>query len=219
MKLTYYGHATFLLESNGTSILIDPFNEQVGYPFPEVRPTAVAVSHEHFDHNYVQVAKGSSKVIRGLRDAGKDWADVREQVGPIAITTVRTYHDATQGSQRGKNAVLMFDAEGLRVVHMGDLGHALSADQARAIGRVDALLIPIGGGFTIGPKEADAAIGQIRPTVIVPMHYKTDVTKDWSIGTLDEFVRGKARVKQMGKTATLTKATLPADPEIWVLRP
>ena len=101
MKLTYYGHATFLLESNGTAILIDPFNEQAGYPFPDVRPAVVVVSHEHFDHNYVQVAKGSPKVIRGLRDGGRDWAEVREQVGPVAITTVHTYHDPTQGSQRG----------------------------------------------------------------------------------------------------------------------
>src|SRR3989449_6291730 len=80
VKLTYYGHACFLLESDGTSILIDPFDEQAGYPFPDVRPAAVIVSHEHFDHNHVQVAKGSPNVIRGLRDAGRDWAEIREQV-------------------------------------------------------------------------------------------------------------------------------------------
>jgi len=219
VKVTYYGHATFLLESDGTSILIDPFNEQVGYPFPDVRPAAVVVSHEHFDHNNVQVAKGSPKVIRGLRDGGKDWAEVRERVGPVAIMTVRTYHDPTQGSQRGKNAVLIFEGEGLRVVHAGDLGHVLSTDQTSAVGRVDALMIPIGGFYTIGPEDADTVIGQLRPRVVIPMHYKTEVNKDWPIGTLDEFLRGKPRVKQVGETATLTKAALPAEPEIWVLRP
>src|SRR2546427_514512 len=136
VKLTYYGHACFLLESDRTSILIDPFNEQAGYPFPDVRPAAVVVSHEHFDHNHVQVAKGSPKVIRGLRDAGRDWAEIREQVGPVAITTVRTYHDPTQGSQRGKNAVLIFEGEGLRVVHAGDLGtQTLTTAVARSSGR------------------------------------------------------------------------------------
>jgi L-ascorbate metabolism protein UlaG (beta-lactamase superfamily) len=218
MKLTYYGHAAFLLEANSTAILIDPFNEQVGYPFPDVRPAAVAVSHEHFDHHHVQIAKGSPKVIRGLRDGGKEWADVQERVGPISITTVRSYHDAAQGAQRGKNAMLIFEAEGLRVVHLGDLGHPLTPDHVRALGHVDVLMIPVGGFFTIGPQEADGVIGQLRPRVVIPMHYKTDVTKDWSIGTLDEFLRGK-RPKQVGKTATLTKQALPAEPEIWVLRP
>ena len=219
MKLTYHGHACFLLESDGTSILIDPFDEQAGYPFPDVRPAAVVVSHEHFDHNHVQVAKGSPKVIRGLRDAGRDWAEIREQVGPVAITTVRTYHDPTQGSQRGKNAVLIFEGEGLRVVHAGDLGHGLSKDQISGIGHVDALMIPVGGFYTIGPKDADAVIGQLSPRVAIPMHYKTDVNKEWPIGTLDEFLRGKPRVKQVGKTATLTPAALPVEPEIWVLKP
>jgi len=219
MKLAYYGHAAFVLESDGTSILIDPFNDQVGYPFPDVRPTAVVVSHEHFDHSYVQVAKGSPKVIRGLRDGGKEWADVRERVGPVAISTIRTYHDATQGSERGKNAAFLFEAEGLRIMHAGDLGHTLSPEQLRGAGRVDVLMIPVGGHYTIGPKEADAVIGQLRPRIVIPMHFKTEVNKDWPIATPDEFLKGKPRVKQAGKTATLTATALPAEQEIWVLRP
>ncbi len=219
MKLTYYGHACFLLEADGTSVLIDPFNEQVGYPFPDVRPTALVISHEHFDHNYVQAVKGTPKVIRGLQDGGKDWAAVREHIGPVAITTVRTYHDASHGSQRGRNAVLIFESEELRVVHAGDLGHTLSSDQVSAIGRADAMMIPIGGYYTIGPAEADAVVAQVKPRVVIPMHYKTDVNKDWPIGTVNDFLKGKSRIKQVGKTATLTKATLPAELEIWVLRP
>ncbi len=219
MKLAYYGHAAFVLESDGTSILIDPFNDQVGYPFPDVRPTAVVVSHEHFDHSYVQVAKGSPKVIRGLRDGGKEWADVRERVGPVAISTIRTYHDATEGSERGKNAAFLFEAEGLRIMHAGDLGHTLSPEQLRGAGRVDVLMIPVGGHYTIGPKEADAVVGQLRPRIVIPMHFKTEVNKDWPIATPDEFLKGKPRVKQAGKTATLTAAALPAEQEIWVLRP
>ena len=87
------------------------------------------------------------------------------------------------------------------------------------MGRVDALMIPVGGFYTIGPKDADAVIGQLGPRVAIPMHYKTAVNKDWPIGTLDEFLRGKPRVKQVGKAATLTPAALPVEPEIWVLKP
>ncbi len=218
MKLTYFGHSAYLVESDGTSVLIDPFNEKVGYPFPNVTPTAVTISHEHFDHNHLQVAKGSPKVIRGLRDDGKSWAEPKERVGPIALSTVRTYHDTSQGGERGKNAMFLFEAEGLRLLHTGDLGHTLSQDQAKDVGRVDVLCIPIGGYYTIGPKEADVVIGQLNPRIVIPMHYKTDVNKDWPIGTVDQFLEGKDRVRRQGRTVTLTPATLPNVREIWVLR-
>lgn len=218
VKLTYFGHATFLLESDGTSILIDPYNEQCGYPLPEVSPAAVVVSHEHFDHSYVQMATGSPAIIRALRDGGKDWADVNERIGPVALTTVRTYHDGAQGGERGRNAMLIFEAEGLRLVHSGDLGHTLSSDQTKALGRVDALLIPVGGHYTIGPKEADVVVGQLRPRVVVPMHYKTEVTAGWPIGPVDPFLSGKLRVKRQDRSVVLNAGALPADTEIWVLR-
>lgn len=219
MKLTYYGHAAFLLESDGTSILIDPFNEQVGYRMPEVKPDAVVISHEHFDHNHVQMAKGSPRIIRGLRDGGKDWANVTEKVGPVSLSTIRTYHDTREGAERGKNAMLIFEAEGLRLVHAGDLGHTLSPDQVKALGKVGVLLIPVGGHYTIGPKEADTVVEQVKPKVVVPMHYKTDVNEDWPIAHRDNFLAGKSRVKHVGRTATLSAAGLPAEQEIWVLTP
>lgn len=217
MKLTYHGHACFSIEANGTTILIDPFNDTCGYVMPDVRPAAVIVSHEHFDHNYVQMAKGSPKVIRGLKDSGKDWAQVNEKVGPVTITTARTYHDPSEGSQRGKNAMLIFESGGVRLVHTGDLGHSLSSEQVKALGRVDVLLVPVGGFYTIGPKEAHALISQLNPKVAIPMHYKTPVTQSWPIGPLDEFIKGKTPVKQVGKTASFSEAALPKDQEIWVL--
>lgn len=218
MKLTYYGHASFLLESDGTSILIDPFNEQCGYPFPNVSPTAVVVSHDHFDHSHVQVAKGSPRIIRGLKSGGKDWEAVEERVGPLSISTVRTYHDTSQGSERGRNAMFKFLGEGLSIVHGGDLGHTLSEDQIKAVGRVDVLMIPVGGYYTIGPEEADVVAGQLRPRVVIPMHYKTDANKDWPIGTVDNFLQGKDHVKRQERSVTLSPAIFPKDQEVWVLR-
>jgi L-ascorbate metabolism protein UlaG (beta-lactamase superfamily) len=218
VKLTYHGHSCFVLEADGTSILIDPFNAQVGHPLPTIAPAAVVVSHEHYDHNYVQVAKGTPKVIRGLRDDGKEWAEVHERVGPVAITTVRVYHDDARGAKRGKNAMFIFDAESLRVAHAGDLGHTLSPEQVAALGHVDTFMIPIGGHFTIGPGQADTVIGQVKPRIVIPMHYKTAVNADWPIGTVEDFVGGKPHVKRLSKTATLTKADLPSEPEIWILQ-
>lgn len=217
MKLAYYGHACFSLEANGTMILIDPFNDTCGYPMPDIRPAAVVISHEHFDHNYVQMAKGSPTIIRGLKDGGKEWAEVNEKVGPVAITTVRSYHDPSEGTQRGKNAMLVFEGGGIRLVHTGDLGHPLSSEHVEALGRVDVLLLPVGGFYTIGPREAEVVIDQLSPKVVVPMHYKTPVNDSWPIGSLDEFIKGKTRVKHVGRSASVTEAALPNDQEIWVL--
>lgn len=218
MELTYYGHAMFLLKAaDGTTILIDPFDEKVGYPMPEVAPTAVTASHEHSDHNHVQMAKGNPKVIRGLAEGGKAWAKVEERVGPVRITTVPTFHDASGGSERGRNAVFIFEVDGLRVAHAGDLGHALDADQTRAIGRPDVLMIPVGGYYTIGPKEADAVIAALNPRVVIPMHYKTEVNSGWPIGALDDFAGGKAKLSRQGHTVSLSPETLPPEVVVWVL--
>lgn len=217
MKLTYYGHASFLLESDGTAILIDPFDERVGYPQPDVAPAAVTVSHEHGDHNHVATAKGGPKVIRGLTAGGKDWNTVHERVGPVTITGIATYHDTSQGQDRGKNTIFVFEAENLRVAHAGDLGHPLNDAQVSQVGKIDVLMLPIGGHFTIGPKEAELVVDQVQPRVVIPMHYKTEVNKDWPIGPPEPFTDQKAP-KQKARQVEVTAATLPAGREVWVLR-
>lgn len=216
MKLTYYGHASFLLESDGTSILIDPFDAKVGYPLPDVSPTAVTVSHEHGDHSHVATAKGNPTVIRGLSGGAKDWNQIKERVGPITITGVATYHDTSQGKDRGKNTIFVFEAENLRVAHAGDLGHPLSADQVAQLGKIDVLMIPIGGHFTIGPNEAEAVIDQVKPRVVIPMHYKTEANQDWPIGPHEPFTEKKTP-KHKGRQVDVTAATLPTDREVWIL--
>lgn len=216
MELRYYGHAMFGLTSGGTTIVIDPFNDDIGYPKPDVAPGAVVISHEHFDHSNAGLVRGRPRVIRGLAEEGKTWAKLDERVGPVRITGVPTYHDGEQGVARGKNTIAIFEAEEMRVVHLGDLGHVLSEDQARAIGSVDVLMIPVGGFYTIGPAEADQVIAQLGPRVVIPMHFKTEVNASWPIGTLDQFLAGRP-AKKMGASARFTRADLPAGQEVWAL--
>jgi len=217
VTLAYFGHSTFLITApDGTTILTDPFDRSVGYPMPDVQPSVVTVSHEHFDHNYVQMAKGNPKVIRGLKDGGKDWAQVREQVGKVTITTVPTYHDGTKGSQRGKNAIFVFAMDGLRLAHLGDLGHVLAEDQVKAVGQVNVVLIPVGGFYTIDAKEADRVLAQLRPQIAIPMHFRTEANASWPIAPVDEFLKGKTNVKRVGHQVDLP-AELPKAMEIWVM--
>jgi len=216
VELRYCGHSTFCLTSGGTTIVIDPFNDDIGYPKPQVSPAAVVISHEHSDHNNVGLVQGKPQVLRGLADEGKHWAKLHEHVGPVHITGVPTYHDTEQGKARGKNTITIYEVEGMRVVHLGDLGHLLTDEQQRAIGAPDVLMIPVGGHYTIGPAEADQVIDQLKPKVVIPMHFKTNVNASSPIGTLDDYLRGKP-TKRLGASATITKAALPAKQEIWAL--
>lgn len=215
MKITYLGHATFLLESGPNRILIDPYDEKVGYPMPRVDATAVLVTHEHGDHNNLAMAGGTPRVIRGLV-AGK-WHTVEETIDGVRIHSVPTYHDDTKGSQRGLNAVFVMEAEGLRVVHLGDLGHPLDDSTAEAIGRPDVLMIPVGGHYTIDAAQAHALATRLRPSIVIPMHYKTEVNAGWPIGTLDAFLASAHVSKRVGHAVTVEKSTLPRKTEVWVM--
>ncbi|MDR7484355.1 MAG: MBL fold metallo-hydrolase [Armatimonadota bacterium] len=217
MELRHCGHSMFCLSSGGVTIAIDPFNDDIGHPKPTVTPDAVVVSHEHFDHNNVTLCGGRPRVIRGLAQEGKAWAKLDERVGPVRIIGVPTYHDTEQGAARGKNTVTIYEVEGLRLVHLGDLGHVLTDEQVRAIGKVDVLMVPVGGYYTIGPAEADQVIDQLQPRVAIPMHFKTQANASWPIGTLDDYLKGKTGVKRVGSSVTITPSSLPARREIWAL--
>lgn len=215
MKITYLGHSTFLLEAAETTILIDPFNDGVGYPVPKVAPSVVLITHEHGDHNHLAMAQGQPRVIRGL-EAG-NWRTVHERIDGVAISSVPTYHDSTKGQQRGRNTVFVVEAEGLRVVHLGDLGHDLDDASAGAIGRPDVLMIPVGGHYTIDATQAHAAVARLRPGVVVPMHYKTEVNPGSPLSTLDPFLSAASGSKPVGHSVTVERGAVPREPEIWVM--
>ncbi len=215
MKLTYLGHSTFLVEAAGTTILIDPFDAKVGYPMPKVSPTVVLISHEHVDHNHLAMAQGQPKVIRGL-EAG-EWRTVRERIDGVAISAVPTYHDSTKGQERGLNTVFIVEAEGLRVVHLGDLGHGLDEASAGAVGHPDVLMIPVGGYYTIDATQAHVVVARLRPGIVVPMHYKTEVNPGSPIGALDAFLAAGKGSRSVGHTVTVERGAVPREPEIWVM--
>jgi L-ascorbate metabolism protein UlaG (beta-lactamase superfamily) len=215
VKITYLGHATFLLETGSTVLLIDPYDEKVGYPVRRVSPTAVLVSHEHADHNHLGMASGRPQVIRGL--AGGEWRRVRETLDGVVISSVPTYHDGSQGKERGRNTVFLIEAEGLRIVHLGDLGHSLDDDAVKAIGRPDVLMVPVGGHFTIDAAQARAVVDRLQPRIAIPMHYKTEVNAGWPIGTVDAFLGAGKGGKEVGHSVTVDKAAMPRAPEVWVM--
>jgi L-ascorbate metabolism protein UlaG (beta-lactamase superfamily) len=198
-KLTWYGQACFLLETAaGTRIVMDPFPKGLGYELPQgLKADIVTISHEHSDHNNVAFVAGKPRVIRGLTADKKGWARIDEKLKDVSIRSVGVYHDAERGAARGLDTVFIFEVGGVRIAHLGDLGHVLNDEQLAAIGAVDVLLVPVGGTFTIDGLKATRVIEQLRPRImVIPMHYKTEASTIKELEPLTLFLDGKANVRR-----------------------
>jgi L-ascorbate metabolism protein UlaG (beta-lactamase superfamily) len=214
MRVEWLGHSAFLLTaSDGTRIITDPyvpgsFSGDIKYGPIREAADAVTVSHHHQDHDGVSRLPGKPKVY----DAKGSF-----KAGSVGVTGFETFHDDSQGTRRGRNTVFVFEADGLRVCHCGDLGHVLTPQQVAAIGRVDVLLVPVGGTFTLDAAGARKVAAQLAARVAIPMHYKTDKL-GFDIAGVEEFLRGQANVKRVGAPEVeLGTDRLPPAPEVWVL--
>lgn len=166
MDITYLGHSSFKIKTKTATVITDPFDpKMVGLKYPSVEGEIVTVSHNHQDHNATDRVTGVKKIVDGPGEY---------EISGVTIMGYKTFHDNKQGAEKGENTVYVIEAEGLRVVHLGDIGHQLSDDLVEEIGDVDVLMIPVGGFFTIGPKEATETISKVEPYFVLPMHYKTE---------------------------------------------
>lgn len=212
MKIKWIGHACFLIRAaDGISILTDPFDETVPYRFPDEEVDIVTSSHDHFDHAAVGRVRGSPTVIRGVGE---------HTAKGITFRGIPSFHDQEGGRQRGRNTIFKFAVDGIVLAHFGDLGHVISAEQQRPLQDVEVAMIPVGGYYTIGPKEALETI-RLLPNlkIVIPMHFRTEAVKDWPIGPVEEFLSlVDLPVKRIGSSEVeLTEAKLPARREVWVL--
>ena len=211
MKITWIGHACFLLEASEATVLTDPFDESVPYHgFPKTPVDVVTVSHGHSDHAAVDRVVGGPAVIR----------EPGEQVAHgVTFVGTPSFHDDAQGAARGSNLLCRFELDGIRIAHLGDLGAELSPEQKAALGEVEVLLVPVGGNYTIGPEQAKriaASLPSVR--VVIPMHFRTDAISDWPIATVEDFARTMDNVRKIGSSSiTLERETLPERLEVWIL--
>jgi len=208
MRIRWLGQASFSIRtSDGTTVRTDPFDESLGLPVSDEPADVVTVSHGHFDHNAVHLVPGEPEVV--------DRAGTREVRG-ITFVGTQTFHDEAKGAKRGDNIIFRFKLDGVTVCHAGDLGHVLLAHQVEEIGKVDVLMVPVGGFYTIDAKEADEVVRLLRPRVVVPMHYKLP-GMSLPIDDAKPFLKGKTNVRKADELE-VTEDTLPAELEVVVLR-
>jgi L-ascorbate metabolism protein UlaG (beta-lactamase superfamily) len=175
MRVRWFGQSAFLLEG-GRRVMIDPFGdirerfqgrgiEWLYPPITDVAADLLLVTHEHLDHNGVEVVAGGPVVIRST--AGRLDSPVGE------VVAVASEHDPRAGTERGPNTIFCFALDDLRICHFGDFGQAeLRPEQVAAIGQVDLLFVPVGGQATIDGPTAAIIVRQLQPRVAVPMHYR-----------------------------------------------
>lgn len=207
MRIQWYGQAAFRLEGSEATVFIDPFGDmspmasrgmQWDYPAIDgVSADLLLVTHEHLDHNAVEVIGGDPTVLRST--AGRLESPIGE------VLAVASEHDAAAGTERGPNTIFVFELDGIRTAHFGDFGQrALRDEQAEAIGSVDLLFLPVGAGPTIGPEQAAVIIERLGPRWVVPMHYRTP--KIGFLDPVDPFVERMPHGQRLEETSFDTAA-------------
>lgn len=207
MLIEWIGHASFRITMNDkTSVVTDPFDETVGYAMPKQAADIVTISHDHFDHNDMDALKAQTV----LKSAG-------HFPGKVTVTGYPSFHDAVKGAQRGGNVMFLCEGDGMRVLHLGDLGHDLSDDEITAFGKIDVLLIPVGGIYTLDAHQAAALARRIGARVTVPMHYKTPQLT-FELGSVTPFVEDMAA---MGASCAECDELDPMNPpaSVAIMRP
>ena len=212
MKIQYLGHASFRIVSEmGTTVVCDPYkSDWVGFEMARVRCDVVTISHHHGDHDCMDSIIGTPAELD---------VEIACAADDIAIESIESFHDDEKGAKRGKNLVFTFLVDGLKVVHMGDIG-CLDEKVVAKIKHCDVLLLPVGGTFTVDAAGAKWYVDNVQPSIVVPMHYKTD-EHDFKVDGVDKFLSLFApnQVKvSSSDTLTLYDAPENSEPEVIVLQ-
>ncbi|MBI4771344.1 MAG: MBL fold metallo-hydrolase [Chloroflexi bacterium] len=169
MEITWYGLSCFRLTERGlATVVTDPFDESIGLKLPRLKADIVTVSHDAPGHNNLKAVKGEFKALTGPGEY---------EIGGVFITGISTARKGGQAARNGyTNTLYVCDYGGLSVAHLGDLDHVPGQPEVERLGPVDVALVPVGGGGGLSASQAAEVISLIEPSLVVPMHYKTDAS-------------------------------------------
>ncbi len=206
MEITFFGHSCFRLRGKEVALITDPYQCPPGRVPLKTQADIVTVSHDHPGHNNASAIGGQPKLITGPGEY---------EIRGVLVSGVASFHDSSNGSQRGKNTMYVIQMDDLRLCHLGDLGHVLNTQQVDEIGTVDVLFVPARGMVLDMVKTAEV-ISQIEPTVIVPMHY--EAADEAGLASIEKFCH-EMGVRQIVPQPKLTvaKSSLPQETQVVVL--
>ncbi len=215
MEITYIGHSCFKIKGKEATLMIDPYDPSIGYKMPKSEADILLVTHQHPDHNNISAVNNYKLLIDGPGEY--------ETKGTF-IHGIQTFHDDKQGEERGKQTIYEIDFEGINIVHLGDLGHELPKDTLEKISKVDVLMIPGGGFYTINAKTAAKVISSLEPGYVIPMHYKDEgYTGSEEVDNLSKFLDemglDEKTVRKEDKLKLSSKSDIPEETEVIVLNP
>ena len=211
MLIRHIGHAEFLIETeSGLRIVTDPYDASCGYPVQKLTADVALVSHHHHDHDAVDLLEGNPRVI----DAAGEYT----LESGVTLTALTGDHDEEGGTKRGKTLHFLLEAEGLKAVHLGDLGTGLTRENAERLKNPDILMIPVGGFYTIDAAQAKAAAEELNARTILPMHYKTRYNADWPISGPEAFLAlyDKADIREGGEILRVTRGDRSCQPKVFL---
>jgi len=214
MRIEWIGHACFFITSEtGISIVTDPyetgFQDIMSYNPVNIRADIVTVSHEHGDHNHVQAVSGNPQVVRGTG---------LQTIKGQQFKGIHSFHDAVEGAQRGPNTIFTFMVDGIKTAHLGDLGHPLQPETLTELEGIDVLLAPTGGpGATMELLEVMDLWEQLKPSIVIPMHFKTEKCSFPKYGSDDLIKFSPSAQKTGSSTITVFKDELPPSTDILIL--
>ncbi|MCL0050780.1 MBL fold metallo-hydrolase [Dehalococcoidia bacterium] len=208
MDITWLGHSCFRLKGKSATVVTDPFDKTSGYHLGKITADIVTISHDHPRHSNACGIEGNPKVLCGPGEY---------EIAGVFTYGIRTFHDREKGLKMGKNTIYLMAIDDIKVCHLGDLGHVLSASLVEEISDTDILLVPVGGGSIIDASAAAEVINLVAPRIVIPMHYKTSAGTAQS-DCLDKFLKemGLKEVLPLPRL-TINKSALPIETEVRVL--
>jgi L-ascorbate metabolism protein UlaG (beta-lactamase superfamily) len=208
MDINWLGYSCFRIRGRNATIVTDPYSPDFGYSLGKPTAGIVTVSHPHPGHSYVEGVVGEPRTVQRPGEY---------EVKGVLIVAVDSFHDDAKGVKLGRNTIYLMDVDEVSVCHLGDLGHALTPDQAEQLEDVDVLLVPVGGKSTIDAAAAAGIVRQLAPKIVVPMHYRTDAY-DGGLESAGAFLKemGQSDVEPRPKL-TVTKSNLPLTTQVVLL--
>ena len=210
MEITWYGHSCFrLTERNFATVVTDPFDHKaVGYDALKLKAEIVTVSHDAPGHNNTDAVKGITHAIEGAGEY---------EIGGVFITAVQTDGGGKKSKDKTRNTLYVFDYDGITVAHLGDITQPPTQSEVEALGTVNVLLLPVGGGSSLNAAKAAEVVSMLEPNIVIPMHYSTSDSKI-SLDNLNKFLKEMGLGKQESQPSfKVTRSSLPEETRVVVL--